>query len=342
MTLKYYNAYMGGIAKSPVDDWRELMQESINDTWENTSTVTIVQGQNIVGQKTYNDESVQLNSVTDAKTGKTLSDEYRKIIYKNVAQNYLPPNEKNEENASQRWLGKYYKFDNSTWLTYNTSTVIGALDSAILRRCNNKLKWVDGDGILHSWDCVFSRDLSSTNFKEGSQEVPQVNADIIICVQRNSETDTIPYNQRFIFDGYAFQVKQINKHISKTYMELYMFETQIRVEDDLVNNVANGGTPIVETTNGIIISPDGVKILENETQVFEVYNYIDGTRTNDAFSVVVGSDDLLDKNYCFSFDGKNKFAITNILESDVPLVITCKDNVTNETKNVEITLGGEW
>jgi len=328
MAFNVYTAYLNAIAKEPVDDWRELNQEMINDTWLDTSTVATVQGQTTVGGITFANESVQISSVINPSTGENFGDEFRKIVYKNYT-------------TTDKWLGKYYKFDNITWLITNTDTKIGALNTAILRKCNNWLKWIDPNGVLNSWECVFKRSITNTNLNEGSEGVPQINADTLIQVQKNSKTTAIPYNQRFIFDGHAFQIKQINNHISDTYMELYLFEAQVQPNDDLVNNIADGSGEISPTTNENKILPEIVKILQSETQLFTVYKYINGVPNTNTFAVSA-SGPVAGTNYTLTTVDGNNFSIANILQSNLPLVITCTNNITSEVVNMNIMLGGKW
>lgn len=328
MAFNFYTAYLNSVAKKPVDDWQELNQEMINDTWLDTSTVYTVQGQTAVSSSTFSNESVQLSSVINPSTGENFGDDFRKIVYKNY-------------NTTDKWLGKYYKFDNHTWLTINTDTKIGALNTAILHRCNNWLKWLDNNGILHSLECVFGRNMANTNIKQGSDGVPQINADTIIKVQKNSQTELIDFNQRFIFNGHAFQTKQINNHISDTYMEIYLFETQVQSNDDLVNNVAGGSGEITTTTNETKILPEMTKILQNETQSFAVNKYVNGVANSDTF-VITASGPVSGTNYTLTTIDGNNFSITNIAQSNVPLTIACKNSTTAETTSINILLGGKW
>lgn len=338
MSLKYYRAYLNSLSKSPADYWKELRQEATNDVWDDTATVEIVNGQNSVGSYVYSPESVQLTSVLDPKTGKQLGDDYRKIIYKTLADNLIHK----DTTKTNRFWGKYYKFRDFTWLTINTNTIIGSSASAILERCNNWLKWYDKQGVLHQWECVFERSLSSTGFDYGSEGVAEVGSDTIIKVQRNAETELIPFNQRFIFDGHAFQVKQINNHISDTYMEIYMFETQIQSNDDLVNNIANSVGEIKPTTNETLITPDVNKILQGETQNFSVYNYIDGVPSSSTYKVdVLGGS--VGVNYTLTIIDGNNFSITNILQSNSPLTIVCTNTQnSSDIVSINIILGGLW
>ena len=328
MALRFYNAYLESIAQEPVDYWNELNQEAINDTWNDTSTVAIVEGQVTNGGIIFEDESVQLNSVIEPSTGENLGDEYKKMIYK-------------EYTTTNKWLGKYYKFNDYTWLVTNTNTKVGYINTAILRRCNNWLKWIDSNGILYSWECVFKRNLTSTNVDEGSNGVFQIGADTIIQVQKNSETNSIKYNQRFIFDGSAFQVQQINNHISETYLELYMFATQTQPNDDLVNNIAGGSEEITPTTNEIKILPEITKLLKDELITFTVYKYVNGVANNDTFTISA-SGPISGTNYTLTIIDGNNFTIKNISQSNISLMITCINNITSDTVNMNIILGGDW
>jgi len=367
MALSTYNAYLNGVAQKPVKYWRNLMQATVNNDWDNASTIESLQGQVELGSKAYAAEELRLMSVIDPKTGNALGDDYRKIIYKDFFANRLPPSvipasqflvssvggvelyklvtidgEEYFVRSSSRFLGKYYQFDGETWLTINTNTRIGASISAILQRCNNTLKWFDSNGILHSWACVFQRTLSGTGFDYGSEGVPEIGADVVIKVQRNSETEAIPFNQRFIFDGHAFQVRQINNHISDTYMELYIFEIQVQSNDDVVNDIANTNGEVLPTTNAIRILPELTKILQGTSQTFSVYNYVDGVPNSDTFNITV-SGAVAGVNYTLSILDGNNFRITNILESNEPLTITCVSKTNPSDVVVDnILLGGIW
>ena len=340
MPLNIYQAYMRSVAQEPVDEWRTATQEMINDTWLDTSTVENVQGQVTVGGSTYATESVQLNSVISPKTGQSFGDDYRKIIYQNYVQNVLSP-ELNPTANSQRFFFFFYQFDNSTWLTINTNTIVGALTTAIVRRCNNTLKWYDKTGVLHEWACVFDRDLTSTNLDEGSQGVAEIGADAVIQVQRNSETDSIPYNQRFIFDGHAFQIKQINNHVSSTYMEFYVFEIQVQANDDLVNDIANSTGEITPTADEIQVLPQITTLSQGESQLFTVYRYVNGEQTTDTFNIVA-SGPVVGVNYNLTNVTGNTFTIENLIASSTPLNIVCTNSQTQEQVSINILLTGGW
>ena len=326
MAFSFYKAYISGIAKPPQEDWQESYQQSADTYWENTSTVAVIQAQNEVGGVEYSDESVQLTSIISPTTGESFGDRYRKIVHKDYV-------------TTDNWLGKMYQFEDAYWLTINTNTRIGSVKTSIVQFCNNVLKWIAKDGSVKSWNCVYTRNITSTNFVEGSQNVAQVNADAKIIVQRNAETELIPFNQRFLFDGHAFQVKQIDNHYSDTLMSIYIFEVPLQVDDDIKNNLAGGANYTQPVGEEIKILPNITKILQGNTQAFSVYNYVDGVATADTFSITASN--APSDTYTIETTD-NGFSVTNLKQTPIPLVVTCTDNVTSTTIVKNIVLGGDW
>lgn len=329
MSLRFYNALRTNVYQEPVEDWCELMQKSIDDKWDDSSTLMTVQGQIAVGGDTYADESVYINSVINPSTGESFGDEYRKMFYKTYA-----------SADTNKWLGKMYQFDSQYWLTTNTNTAIGAVTSAILRKCNNMLKWYDNNGTLHQWQCVFTRNIGGTAFDYGTQGTPQVDGSCKVLVQQNAETATIPFNQRFIFDGHAFQVQQIDNHYSPTLMAIYIFETQIQEGDDLVNNIAWNNSAEEPITTEMKILPNTTKLYVGEEVSYSVYNYVNGVPNADTFTIT--HDGASHSCFKLTIDDGNHFTVEAKKTCDTPLVVTCKNNTDNTTVQIEIVLGGAW
>lgn len=327
MAYTFYSAYIDGMAQSPQEDWQESYQQSANEYWDNTSTVAVVSGQKEINNTEYQNEDVQINSLINIKTGENFGDEYRSLIYRNYC----------EQNG---WLGKYYQIDGNYWLVTNTNTRIGSVKTAVIRYCNNILKWYDDTNTLREYNCVYSNRLTGTSLDYGSEGVPQIEADGQILIQRNNDTDKIPFNQRFILDGHAFQVKQIDNHYSPTLMTIYLFETQIQSNDDLVNNIAGGQGEVNPTTTENMILPNIGKINLGQTIEFNVYNYVNGVANTDTFTVSISG--VPETSYTLQIIDGNNFSITNVVSETSALNISCVNNTTNESVTKEITLGGVW
>ena len=301
-------------------------QANVDEMLSVASTYAEVQEQEEAGSVKYNEIKCRLTSLIDPKTGKDFGDEYRKIIFDNYSHN--------------KWLGQMYQFDNYYWLATNTNTRVNASASSVLRRCNNELKWYDNNNILHTIPCVFSREVSSENMRDGSSGVPQIWGTIKIQVQRNAETNSLKLNQRLLFDGFAFQIQQINNHISSTYMELYLFETQIQVTDDTINDIVNGkiDTPVTGTETKILPMVNSIYL--HDTQVFTVNKYVNGVANSDTFTVTCENVPVI--NYTLNIINGNSFSIKNNFPTASLLLIKCTNNTTSEITTLSVKLTKSW
>lgn len=307
MALKFYTNYLNNVAVPPKQEWSENYQAALDDFWDNTNTVETIQAQRAVGSKDFDEESVQLTSTAIGNTGTHIGDFWRKIIHKNFR-------------TATNYLGKYYLIDGKYWLTVNTNTVVGAVKDSVIRFCNQTLKWIDKAGVLHEWACVLDDNkLTHTNFDTGEKDVYQIAADMIMLVQQNEETKLIPINQRFVFDGKTYQVKQINPHVSPTYLMIYLNAAQVQQGDDTINDVANASI-IAPLDDGLRILPQIYKISQSDTQEYSVYEYKNGEPTDTEFDISAVYDS---SRAIFTVIDGNHFSVTNIAETTQPVVVTC-------------------
>lgn len=315
--------YTDTVGRNIADNYQDI----INDRFSYATDFEVIQEQLANGGKTYKDVGVRVTSLINPTVGENYGDQYKKIIF----QTYNYPKD----------LGYMYKFNGKTWLTVNTRTVTNLSGHSIVRMCNNTLKWVDKNdkSVLRSWDCVFTNHLSNSSFDYGAKEVIQVSGEMVVLVQRNAETNQITYNDRFIFDGKAFQVNQLQNHLSQTYLILKMFETQVQPEDDIVNNIANANTlnPSVNTQR---ILPDLLTIPVGSTQTYTIYNYINGEPNADTFTITASG--LPAQNYTFTVINGNSFSIQALEASNLPLLVLCTNNNTAVETKRYITLTRGW
>lgn len=314
-------------SQSVGENYAESYQDLIDERFENSSSLKVIQEQECNGGTRYKDIKARVCHAINSETGNNFGDQWRKIIF--------------SRSTHPKDLGYMYKFDGHTWLTTNTNTRTNLSGHAIVRMCNNKLKWVSKEDktTLLSWDCVFTNQITDTSFDYGSKDVVQVSSDILILVQRNCETNQISYNDRFIFDGQAFLVNQVNNHISDTYLILKMTQTQVLPNDDLTNNIA-GAQNLPPVTDDIKILPSVLNIVVGDTQSYNVYNYIDGIPKANTFTITASG---LDSSfYTLTVLAGNTFSIRALKASFIPLIIQCKDNVTNGVSNIYLTFTSGW
>lgn len=326
MAYDFYKAYHT-IATTPQQDWINEQEELVNEVFEYASNAVTVQEQTTIGGIVYSNLVVRLNGIMNAKTGQQLGEQWAKLIFKDF--------------NHTRYLGRMYKFDNKTWITVNTNSTTNTTCSIVIRQCNNYLKWVNNNGVLKVWDCVFDRGISNTEFDYGSKGLIEISGAVKIIVQRNSDTNAIKLNDRFIFDGYAFQVKQIDNHISNTYLELFMISTQVQPYDDLVNNVA-GTENIIPISNETKILPQVLDITKGATQSYSIYKYVNGVANVNTFTIT--ADILVDiAKYTLTILSGNTFSVKNNSGDNTILKISCLNNTTpTEITTIDIMLGGAW
>lgn len=325
MAFEFYKAYANSLAKQPVQEWQEGYQAAADDFWDNTSTVKTIKAQNGVGLTDYSDESVQVTSILNPKTGKDIGDDWREIVHKE----YL---------LNDNYVGKMFQFDGQSWLTTNTNKREGSARTSVVRRCNQTLKWVS-DGKLKQWQCAFTTDFNYISPNYGTEGVPIIKADAMILVQQNADTKTIPYNQRFLFNGKPYITVQTNPHIADTYLVIYVNATQIEADDDVENNIANASA-IQPVADGVRILPDTFKLLAGETQQYSVYNYQDGVASSEGFDFYPTQAPTED--YFFTVTSENSFEVENLRQSPVPLIVRCVGKLTSSKAEINIVLGGEY
>lgn len=325
MALPFYESSIL-IYSSAKDSIVDEHQKSVNQMFDASSTYMTIKEQTDISDNVYTDINCRITNVFDPVLKQNFSDDYRKVIFESYDHN--------------KWLGQMYQFNNAYWLATNTNTVINNYATSLLRKCNNELKWYDSNNVLNVVPCVFDRTLSSVNLNYGNRGVPQINGTSVIMIQRNSITNTIKTNQRFILDGISMQVQQINNHVSSTYMELYVFETQVQGIDDTVNNIVNGKNEAPISGTELKILPNINFIYEGNTQTFVVNKYVNGVANSDTFDTVCSG--VSNTNYQFIKIDNNSFSVKNLIPSDNMLNIVCTDNSSGETVSLSVKLTTSW
>ena len=238
---------------------------------------------------------------------------------------------------------KYNHKDFSTWLLTSLDTQHLYDVKGRIALCNNYLKWIDENGKLQSYECVFQDSLTYASFKYGEKGINQVNGTIAILVPQNENTRKIYRNQRFLFDGIPYVVNNFIRSVNSNFLEIYMFETQRVDNDDIINNIAYNGVENanVKYNSTTVITPNVTEILEGETQVFVIDRYINGVVQSDTYTFTVSG--VPSECYTFSVIGDNSFSIKNKEQYDKQsLTVSCFNNETKETSTIDLWLVGGW
>ena len=128
--FKYYQNYLGEMARTPNEKYIEDMQAFNNSIWDNsTQTSFQVTEQEGIGNEQYFEQAISVDMSIDLGTGMKKSDDWKVFSYRDLGFNTV--------------LGLMYKYADNYWIAVNTDELGGATKSVEVRRCNNFLKWAD-------------------------------------------------------------------------------------------------------------------------------------------------------------------------------------------------------
>jgi hypothetical protein len=232
MSLTFYDNYVDNVAQDSTQYWREKQQQSISKAYDNTSVKLTVQEENIPFDFIFEDVECWVNTVTDAivSTEKDAND-YRSLYFENI------------DHMVSR--GRYYKFEDNYWITYESSDYIKTMSDIKVRRCNNWLKWINDDGELKEYPCVLEYNLMSPS-PQVSKAITTSNGHVVIIVQGNADTLAIPRNTRFLFNGTPYKYVTINNYMQQDYVDehtpilfLEAYWDVLQPNDNLEENIAN-------------------------------------------------------------------------------------------------------
>ena len=100
-------------------------QEFLNVEFFNAPDAFVIQEETVIGSGSYANVDVRVNTVIDSATGKNLGDDWKKLIFKDLAHSVS--------------MGVKFYFDSNYWVTVNTERLKNFAASCTVRRCNNTL-----------------------------------------------------------------------------------------------------------------------------------------------------------------------------------------------------------
>lgn len=237
MSIEY--STIGGA--TPNDYYRDLAQNFISSSWDNTAAKTPENGGEIKEQARIGSDEYKIidawvkTTVGDVTTGMRDSGDFLKIYFRDI------------DHIVTR--GLYYQFYNSWWICNEFGHFSGIAQDCGLRRCNNVLKIVDPEnGSVLSVPCVVDYDMSSPSVQV-SRYILTPNNHATVMVQGNINTlRLLKTNTRYVLGGRPFKLygyqNALNLNLTTDYdtllyLDLYLDE--IHDGDDLVNGVAYNG-----------------------------------------------------------------------------------------------------
>lgn len=198
--MSWYSNFIDNMAQSNKDYYKEITQEWINDTFEDTTLNTIIKEEKYPFNGQYKSFDVHIDSVSEVSTNLTkVMGDYISVLFKDC--------------SHRNYRGQKYKWEGETYLCYDKINKLSKVANAKLIRCNNEISWLDkSNGNILTEKVFFGYEVSSTN-----QQVAKVatveNKRLILYVQGNDKTKTIDLNQRFMFQhSQCYKVEQIDNY----------------------------------------------------------------------------------------------------------------------------------
>lgn len=174
------------IQLSPKDEYKELFQQNITDSFYAASNVYTITEETALASGIYQNVDVRISQVVDAGVGDRVTDDFQLLLFSDIQHSVD--------------LGRMYFFSDNYWITTNIDKLKTLAVSATVRRCNNTLRWMDSNGAIYTVPCVINylikqnRDYSTAG---SAMVTPAGMAEII--VQKNAMSNKIIANQRFLF-----------------------------------------------------------------------------------------------------------------------------------------------
>jgi hypothetical protein len=144
-------------------------------------------------------------------------------------------------------VGDYIGYNEETYLTMNT-VPSEIYPKAEVKICNKSLKW-NLNSILVEYPCVVSGEVYKEDTTTEDSLVITHDADLVVYVQYNSQTTQIKPKQRFVFNGYAFEVDGIDS-VSKVFSEKGLIKLELNsvsisdsdnTTDEIADDSSNSG-----------------------------------------------------------------------------------------------------
>lgn len=231
--MEFFNNYINHYAESPNDSWRNLQQATITSLFEDTTIKRTILEEKVPFNQEYQEIEAWVGTVTDSTTNTEKdSNDYRALYFEDCTHDVV--------------RGLYYQYDNNYWLVYDSSTDLENISNVKIRRCNNRLKWIDkNSGELLDYPCIIEYTLSATQ-PNVTADITTIGGRVSIIVQGNEKTRKIKKNTRFIFGEQAYKFNNWNNYMmsdydAKTATLLFMDFTVDNAQptDDLENGIAD-------------------------------------------------------------------------------------------------------
>lgn len=160
-------------------------QAFINEQFYNAPDSFAIQEEYPFASGFYVEVDVRVNRGINTYTGEKLGDDFKNLIFRDL------------QHATS--IGTKYFFNNNYWVVINSEIIKNFAASCTIRRCNNRLRWVNENGVYYEEPCSIEYKISRPRDEVGSYNPVTPQGYIEVFSQLNDKTKKIKGNQRFLF-----------------------------------------------------------------------------------------------------------------------------------------------
>lgn len=237
--MDFYKNYLYNMSETPRESYTNLVQESINSQWINTTQLRTIKEQSYPFTEVYTEYEAWVDSVSDisVNTNKNIVD-FISIMFKDIDHKL--------NHRGQKYLYKTDGESENVYICYDKMNALSQVSDFKCVRCNNSLTWLATDGSILKEPCYIGEELTSTN-NQISKDVTVPNRRLVCMIQGNKNTKSINLNQRFILSHkQAFKITEMNIYSQDDYNSevaplfiFYIEWTTLLEEDNLELNIAD-------------------------------------------------------------------------------------------------------
>lgn len=335
-----YSSYLAGspvTTLAPNQNWISDFSGMLDEQLNLMSDYFVITEELTVGSGSFTSVGVRILDGQDENTGVKLGDDWKKLVF--------------YSNHSQVFTGYKFLFDSNYWIVSNANTIKSLLNSAVVRRCNDSLRWTDPDGNYYEETCAIEYVTSRSNNRISRDDPVTGLGNTTAYCQLNSKTNKIKENQRFLIGNSTnwrcFKVlangirnylnNNTNDNNSCTILEITMETNQRNEElDNLTLGIADfyKYSTSGSVSNNIVVTPSNFDIITGGSQIFNV------TKTG-SFVFTINDALVPSSYYTFSsIDGNNFSVVNNHEYLDNYLNILCTG--ASGSRIVSVSLMGAW
>jgi hypothetical protein len=248
--------------KTSKEKFSSELQENLNREFFNSTDCWTIQEEYPFASGQYVDVEVRVNKTIETKTGLNRGDDYKTILFKDI--------------DHVTGVGYLYYFDENYWIVINSEKIKSLTASAVVKRCNNTLRWIDtSNGNVNSVPCAIEYLIKQNrDYSTAGSALVTPSGSLEVITQFNTTSNKIKSSQRFLFgnadnwQGFKVQGGGINNFIGlKTgdlmstgiiILSMYYSQKGDNEVDDLINGIADVGE-----FNYVLTLNESVSSLEN-------------------------------------------------------------------------------